>query len=210
MRLINQATIGLIVMAAVPACSLETEDATNGTLNEDQQVIYDEASTETSTAVEAAKHCVSEALPAGSKKEPASPVCFGSFPEAIAYATDGWLQLSAEETTITQEQLDAAYSEAAANDVIIQATVIGISHEHKTFRGLSFIHTGGTGCDTDVGFEWEVSNIGSTWNDRISAAVGFDGCQGVYYEHANFDGASVETIWDGGAMSDETTSIRWR
>lgn len=146
-------------------------------------------------------------------------VCFGTFPQAIAHATNGAVRLLAGAKTVTQQQLDAgaAVSGFGTNG----ATVIAVIHQDTGFGGHSFTFVKDHGCDGDWGtVEFEEGNLryftdntGFTWGDEISSAQEFSGCHGIYYEHSWFNtrksGRIVEGVWSGGKMSDEASSIRW-
>lgn len=60
-------------------------------------------------------------------------------------------------------------------------------------------------------WEFAVSNIGSTWNDRISSFQGYSNCQPRLFENANYTGANYgpydHSANVGAAMNDRTTSI---
>jgi hypothetical protein len=63
-------------------------------------------------------------------------------------------------------------------------------------------------CDNDSSAEYKVPGFNSDWNGHIDSAEGFGRCHGVYWEHANFGGASVGTPWtDGSPMEDEASSV---
>lgn len=67
-------------------------------------------------------------------------------------------------------------------------------------------------CDTNSDVDYNVSNIGDAWNDRISSWSAFAECQVRIYENASFGGASygayTSSSYVGAAMNDRTTSIR--
>ncbi len=68
-------------------------------------------------------------------------------------------------------------------------------------------------CDTNADLDWEVANIGSAWNDRVSSFQGYSSCQVRVYENASYGGASYGTYTStdnvGEAMNDRTTSMRF-
>jgi hypothetical protein len=211
MRTITIVLVNTFLASILSACTLETDQGDDpGTEIGTEGILEEIGSDDAAVEVQPARHCVSEALPAGSKEDPLSPVCFGTFAEAIAHATAGVVQLPGDATEVTQEELDASYAQAAAGDIRLAAVVIGISYWDDNYHDGSWTHTASAGCDNDSDFEYWIINVGSSWNDEISSARGFSLCQGIYYENANFGGAQIGTDWSGGAMNDKTTSIRWR
>ncbi|MGH9212396.1 MAG: hypothetical protein ACRD2C_17215 [Acidimicrobiales bacterium] len=154
-------------------------------------------------------HCVSEAIEVGSTRAPAPPVCFDTFAESISYATNGTVQLPADATRVTEEDLAAAATDRRAPQVLI-----GVSEDEALeplTSARTWAHVAATGCDSDPAAEWQIANVGSSWNDDIDIGIGYAGCNGQYYEHANFAaGRSVMTNWAFGPMEDQTTSIAWR
>lgn len=152
-------------------------------------------------------HCVVEtiavrpgqALPAMSAPE---PKCFSTFPEAIAHATKGAVQLRAD---ATPEALRPSLLAPSAT------FVIGVEWQHASYRGSSYTFTSGVTC---AGYVHYVSSMPSGWNDIVSSAQAYSNCNhSVHFEHVNFAGASVDCgsscSYIGGAMNDRTSSIRW-
>lgn len=166
----------------------------------------------TPTAEAGKTHCVSDAQVAGSTRAAADPVCFATFPEAIEYASDGAIRLPAGATTLTQHDVDRAATRTAAGGRTAATVVIGISRDNAEFpEGAgTWTHRAATGCDNDTGREHSISNVGDDWNDDIDSAEGFSGCNGRYYEHANFGGSVAPTPFtDASPMEDEASSIAW-
>jgi hypothetical protein len=138
---------------------------------------------------------------------PLQPQCFGTFAEAIRTATAGAVKVS---PNLRPEELTDAML-AAPGLLPLASFVIGIEYEHADFGGSSIIYNGGGTCDQ---FSFSVSYVGDAWNDRISSARAFSGCNhSVHYEHSDFGGASVDCFtscsYIGDAMNDRTSSIRW-
>jgi hypothetical protein len=160
-------------------------------------------------AVDSGTHCVSEAVEVGSTREPASPVCFGTFPEAISYASDGTVQLSPGATPATVSDEDLVPT--ATSDVQPAAVILGTSYDEHEFLNpqRSWTHTAAYGCDANADIDWQVPNVGASWNDDIDRANAVGSCQGRYNEHASGRGAYVWTPWTLGPMEDYTTSIFW-
>ncbi|MFG2876426.1 hypothetical protein ACGFYU_15800 [Streptomyces sp. NPDC048337] len=146
-------------------------------------------------------------------------VCFDTFPQAIAHATNGAVRLPAGAKTVTQQQLDAGA--AAGGFGANEATVIAVIYNDSNFGGHSFTFVKDHGCDGDWGtVDFEEGNLryfndntGFNWGDEIGSAQEYAGCHGIYYEHSWFNtrksGRTVEGVWSGGWMDDEASSIRW-
>jgi hypothetical protein len=139
-------------------------------------------------------------------------VCFDNFPDAISYATAGAVELPDGATTVTQQQLDQGTDAARSNGAAAVQVLIGASYDGVDWGSAATWHhwVQNRGCDADPGREYVTANVGDTWNDVIDSANGYNRCQGRYFEHANFRGASVSTNWGGGLLEDETSSIAWR
>ncbi len=67
-------------------------------------------------------------------------------------------------------------------------------------------------CDTNSDVDFSDTNVGTTWNDRISSWHAYADCEARIYENAAFGGASygayVDRNYVGDALNDRTTSYR--
>lgn len=153
-------------------------------------------------------HCVVliEPIKPGQEESVTSaPVCFDSFADAIYAATEGAVRLdpTIRPNEITQEMLSLSQ----------RSTVVGIDWKDKNFRGDSYVwatyHT--PGCSD--GSSYGVSSMPSGWNDVVSSAKSYAGCNHYYhYEHTNW----IEPRIDCGgecaqmySMDNKTSSERW-
>ncbi|MER8045972.1 hypothetical protein [Streptomyces sp. NPDC094032] len=146
-------------------------------------------------------------------------VCFDTFAQAIADATNGAVRLPAGATTVTQRQLDAGA--AARGFGANESTVIAVIYNDADFKGHSYTFVKDHGCDGDWGtvdFEegnlrYFYDNTNFNWGDEIGSAQEYAGCHGIYYENSWFNtrksGRTAESPWSGGWMDDEASSIRW-
>jgi hypothetical protein len=159
------------------------------------------------------KHCVvqTEAVRQGEStpipSPAARPQCFGTFQEALLFATNGSVKVAPD--FLPQELTSEVLGKSAVQP--LATFVIGIEYEHADFGGSSILYQNSVSC---VGFQHSVSFVGEAWNDRISSARAFSNCNhAVHFEHANFVGASVDCFsacsYIGDAMNDRTSSIRW-
>jgi hypothetical protein len=155
-------------------------------------------------------HCVSSAVPAGSSIVAPAPRCFGSFPEAISFATGGAVQLPAGATTVTQAQLDAGRARLLVQQPgMIQSVVLGISYWRTGYNGDTWTHTGSYGCDTDPDVDWQNTGPLGSWDNEISSAQAYSSCTGKYWALTDFNGASITTWWSDGVMNNAASSIQW-
>ena len=146
--------------------------------------------------------------------------CFTTFTQAIAAATGGVItDAPADPARATADPVFAqrltvlSDAIAAGKAAVTASAVLGISWEHINYGGASHTWSASYGCDNSLDVDWQVANVGTTWNDRISSAQSFSNCQSKYWEHANFAGQS--TAWftiasNFGTMNDKATSIQFR
>ncbi|MFY0577417.1 hypothetical protein ACN28S_26595 [Cystobacter fuscus] len=137
---------------------------------------------------------------------PAKLDCFASFAEAIAFATQGAIQLPPDATPgqLTPELVSAPDATPTQN-------LIAVEYEDAYYGGRSLTFYSETSCyQSNLG----TPSLSSDWNDIISSAQAFSGCNNSYhYEHVNYQGAVANCgsacTWIGDAMNDRTSSILW-
>jgi hypothetical protein len=161
-------------------------------------------------------HCVSASVPAGSTAAAPAPTCFGSFADAISFATAGAVRLPAGANTVTQQQLDAGRARLLIEQpALMPSVVLGISYKDTGWTGDSWVHTGTSGCDTDAGYEWQnvgpLVGPGGGWDNAISSASGYSDCTGRYWANSGSPpwGANIDTNWSSGVMSNAASAIQW-
>jgi hypothetical protein len=162
---------------------------------------------------EKGRHCVMETIavregePLPENVTPADPRCFQTFSEAIFAATGGAVSVT------PNTKPEDFNGQALPDDVQPAASyVIGIEYEHSNYRGSSLIYRSNQTC---IGYQHSAAFVGAAWNDRISSARAYSGCNhSIHYEHRDFGGASRDCgsacSYIGDAMNDKTSSIRWR
>jgi len=139
--------------------------------------------------------------------------CFATFTEAIAVATDGAVTDAPEQAAEAMADPTFARRIEAADAVGAASSVLGISWEHINYGGSSVSWTASYGCDDYLDVDWQVGNVGSTWNDRISSAQSFSHCQSKYWENQYYTGSSTSWFTNAslfGTMNDKATSIQFR
>jgi len=159
-------------------------------------------------ALDAGQHCVIEIDPIqpGESASNIRPIgCFATFAEAIAAATGGEVQLPAN---VGPAEVTAEMLAPAQNNI-----VIGIDYVNSNFQGNTLVwETAYTpGCSDGTTFG--APNMPSGWNDVVSSARSYAGCNHYYhYEHTWWTGAvrdcggSCATM---GVMDNATSSERW-
>ena len=116
----------------------------------------------------------------------------------------------AQDLACSADQHDAIAAIDASNDVHI-----GKDWEDWHQQGDSLIWTGDRDCTNNYGYD--LPEIGSAWDERISSSIGKNGCnrfkhfEGVYYSGSlKVCTLNDGTCWEVGAMNDQTTSEKWR
>lgn len=152
-----------------------------------------------------AKHCViiiEPLQPGQTTSKTSEPQCFATFAEALAFVTNGAVVVPQDfrPDDLTDEIL------AATTD-----TVVGIEYIDANFLGSSL--TWGTpnsnGCSDGTVYQ---SNVPNDWNDKISSARAFQGCNSfLHYANANYSGSTHQCAPNCATMSvmnDQTSSVR--
>ena len=180
------------------------------------------------------KHCAAQAQEGHGGTAAATalkPDCYATFAEAVAAATGGRVRLArdAKPADLTDRVL-ARGTERGMRPAGASQTVIGLIYDLTNYgnggtAGASFIYWTTNPSVCRGGATMSVSNLDASnpwWNDRISSARTFQGCNARYYLHANFGGTSIAGTaannydianFDGPpaipGMSNNASSIRW-
>lgn len=198
-----QSSLALLTAAAVSGCIAEddTQDV-QGTVGQSAQLSARQS------------HCIATtvATPRGQamRTDVAAPVvqCFATFSDAMAAATGGRVRLPAAATpaTVDRRTLNSG-AQPSSSDF-----VIAIEYADFDFGGASTIFHSSTTCNDSNHAVPDLRFFG--WNDRISSALAFSGCNNSFhYENVNFSGAVIDCGTGcsniGAAMNDQTSSILW-
>jgi hypothetical protein len=137
--------------------------------------------------------------------------CFSTFREVVADITDGRVQFAGVPSAMT----DAVAAEIADGPVPAAAPYVLVTvWDDANYQPASTMYTASSGCGTDSGWDWELGNLGTSWNDRISSFKSFSDCSTKLYEDADYGGSTygyyVNSSYVGAAMNDRASSIRWR
>lgn len=173
----------------------------------------DEHALRASALSSATPHCVarmnsrgpeSADPPSAIQAEPAPMTCFGTFAEATSFATGGSVKLPADARpeSLTDEQLSPPSLTATY--------VLGVVYADSGFRGGSLSFTDTSTCASGSKSR---PHMPSEWNDKVSSARAFAGCNHFYlYQHSSYDGARIdcgtECRYVGDAMNDRTSSVK--
>jgi hypothetical protein len=196
-------SLTLICLTIFAGCALEnTEPAEESEAN---------ASAPLASPSADSRHCVIQALAVPDHQNtdavppPAdAPRCFRTFAEAISFVTEGQLDLAKD---ATPEDLDAPM----LNNVAAATYVIGIEYTAANYGGASYIFGASATCSPAT---FGVTSMPAGWNETISSARAFSGCNHSYhYEHTSYTGAvkdcGTDCSYIGDALNDRTSSIRW-
>lgn len=157
------------------------------------------------------RHCTAEIDKQGS--EPKNVRCFSTFAEAITAATKGRVRLepSVQPGDLTDAML--VQNESLTGDVTAQSdAVIGIDYQDSGFRGNTYTWTGSDANGCRNGSTYAVPSMPNNWDNKVSSARGFTGCQSfIHYQDQNYGGASINCACSSmGIMNDRTSSEQWR
>ncbi len=148
------------------------------------------------------EHCVVEVIEQGPDGEliTTAPLCFESFPEAIAEASDGAVRLAPG----ANGSVLFSYPEVAR---AVSSFTLGIHFDGRNGSGSSISVSGST-CS---GGWW---NTSSGWSNRISSS--FNGCYRLrHYDDANRGGSYTDTTGAGAThnlaswMDNRTESVAY-
>lgn len=157
------------------------------------------------------QHCIAQVAPlqVGQAPPPVSNFqCFATFSQALAAATGGKVQTAPD---FRPDDLTQAMLSSPATD-----TVLGVDYWDSNFSGSTYTwyttHTAGCTDGSSYG-----GNLPSSWNDQISSARGYAGCNDmIHYENSNYGGSSRDCHQDWtscatmGVMNDQTSSVNLR
>lgn len=143
---------------------------------------------------------------------PAVPRCFDDLAAAVAYATGGLVHIAPTVNTVTQGQLDSGTRAARAGgrDTSSSSTIIGIEYQDPGYSGASRVYEVNAAPCSDGGNYSEPDLRGDSFDDSISSARAYAGCQSTHYQYARYTGSlQACTCSSMGYMDDRTTSIYW-
>lgn len=139
----------------------------------------------------------------------AAPAAYGGTTAPYCRLDVGTGALTCASTEAGLQTSGARLTAAAASATY----VLGRLYDDVNRTGPYLELTAGAPCDTSSDVDWEVSNVGATWNDRTSSFQGYNACQVKVFENAGYTGGSVgpltSTDYVGAAMNDRTTSVRF-
>jgi hypothetical protein len=201
-------TLILLAVGALTGCVVDDESQI------DEPDLAEQSDEIVQGAVAKRPHCVMAAVAQREGEarravmKAATPRCYETFSDAIFAATDGRVRIA---PSVTAETLD---EQALGGDTsgAFAPYVLGVEYEHGGFGGATMTLTGASSC---IGTNWVLpyASFPPGWNDIISSARAFSGCNNSYHYEHDFTGAVVncgtECSWIGDAMNDRTSSIMW-
>lgn len=161
-----------------------------------------------------APSCLVQAVPGDTAQRTASvvPLCFDDLAGAVAHATGGLVHIAPTVNTVTQDQLDGGVRGARARgaDTSSSSIIIGIEYQDPGYGGASRVYNVNARPCSGGGNYSEPDLRGDSFDDSISSARAYAGCQSTHYQYAKFTGAlKACTCSSMGYMDDRTTSIYW-
>lgn len=136
--------------------------------------------------------------------------CFANFADSIYAATNGRVQLdrSIQPDEVTNEALNSNNGVNSSSSQV----VIGIDWDSTNFAGSSYTWVvSGSGCSSST--QYSVSSMPSGWDNRVSSARGYSGCNYFYhYQKTNFGGSSLVCNTECatmGSLDNATSSEKW-
>jgi hypothetical protein len=204
-----------IVIAVPLAGCIATEGMAEDVMDYESREVRPLGSTEeVLNAPQTPEHCVIEAtVVSGDENDfplaASAPRCFQTFSDAVHFATEGRVQLP---LGATPDDLDETV--LRGGQVTPMATyVIGVEYKDTDGTGSSVTFTSTLPCEG--GYIIGSSYMPAGWNDVISSARAFSGCNHSYhYEETFMEGAVADCgtycSYIGHAMNDRTSSILWK
>jgi hypothetical protein len=207
----TRASLVTMILAFQLAGCIGAETTTDDGMNYEEQA--DPVQMEELDAAQAPKHCVIEATAVSIDQDEVrpptrAPRCFQTFSQAIDFATGGRVQLPLD--AVPEELNDAVLG---SGKITPQSTyVIGIEYTATNFLGSSYVFSTSVSCAG--GYAIGTSSMPVGWNNVISSAKAYSGCNHSYhYESPDYGGAVMDCGTGcsdiGDAMDDRTSSIRW-
>lgn len=134
--------------------------------------------------------------------------CYPTFKEAIEVASGGDVMLpsGAGPSEVTEGMLEEPSTSA-------DRVTISVHWRQVAYDGERLIYSASP-CSEAKGIAYADPRLGDDWNDAISSAAGYNGCNRVsHFEHIYYNGAkkvcSPQCDYMG-ALNNESSSLRWR
>lgn len=132
--------------------------------------------------------------------------CYDTYEEALEEGSGGAVQVASTSTPSSVTNVHQSHA-AGASDVLI-----GTEWEELNFNQASTSYFASATCSAQN--TWQVSWVGSTWNDHFESGKGFGGCDtNKKFEHVDFGGAvrtCTPNCADYMALANEVSSLRWK
>ena len=166
-----------------------------------------------SAAADTESHCAVGVAPIVSGQPSPAPVinCFSTFAESIEFATAGRVQLGAADAQVSAADLAEAGA-VTTEQSLMAGPLLGVEYDGANFSAgsLALYGTSGSGC---YGVTYGFAGMPAGWNDRVSSARAYSGCDSWHYSNGGYGGdvRVCATVCTGfGAMTNRTSSIVFR
>ncbi len=150
------------------------------------------------------RHCVAEAVPAGSSARP-TVTCYATFAQSIRAATRGRVNLPAAAVpgSLTPDEINAG--PVSPNTTY----VLSIDWAGINFTGNSLTWTQSSRCG-----RFQASSMPGGWNDVVQSVAAYSGCANTLFWDNNFGGRRYNIGRNGsaanlGSFDKQTSSEKW-
>ncbi len=127
-------------------------------------------------------------------------------PRACVASVDASAPGSTEIKPITISCFDTVAKAFAS--MALSSVLVGIEYSSSGYGGSSLALYGSSGSGCYGGVTYGFSSLPGGWNNVISSAQGFNGCDGRHYDATGYGGSFVDcTCSSMGAMDNRTSSI---
>jgi hypothetical protein len=136
--------------------------------------------------------------------------CYDTYAEALAAGSDGAIEVpgGTSPASLNDEVLAANTTDVTPSSSVL----IGTEWTSVGYAGISNSYFASSTCTSST--TWQVSYVGSTWNDVFESGKGFGGCdRNKKYLDANFGGTVLTctpNCSDYGSLRDQVSSLKWR
>ena len=128
-----------------------------------------------------------------------------------AYVATGGAILLEDDATFADLARELQSLERTLGRSSFAETTIGIDYDGANYSSGGYIWTVSNSVGCSTGTTYSVSSMPSGWNDRVSSAQAFGGCNTfVHYANTGLGGDSITcTCSSMGTMNNRTSSERW-
>jgi len=137
--------------------------------------------------------------------------CFGTFREAVAFATGGRVRTAPASPAEAAD--DPAFTAAVEAPAALDASyLLGYEWADLNWTGASLAMYGSGRCDNSSDVDFRFPSMPSGWNDRISSFKSYNNCAQQLFRGTSFSGGALTYIvtnmsYVGSAANDQASSV---